>query len=54
MRPASSASGTSARASRAGRRAQGFDEFHVGVFECADGTLYRESMQRSGMPEAAI
>ena len=33
---------------------QGFDEFHVGVFESTDGTLYRESMQRAGMPEAAI
>ncbi len=27
---------------------------HVGVFESTDGTLYRESMQRSGLPEAAI
>jgi arylsulfatase A-like enzyme len=33
---------------------QGFDEFRVGVFESTDGTLYRESMQRAGMPEAAI
>jgi arylsulfatase A-like enzyme len=33
---------------------QGFDEFHVGVFESTDGTLYRESMQRAGMPETAI
>ncbi len=33
---------------------QGFDELHVGVFESTDGTLYRESMQRAGMPEAAI
>lgn len=33
---------------------QGFDEYHVGVFETTDGTLYRESMQRAGMPEAAI
>ena len=33
---------------------QGFDEFRVGVFETTDGTLYRESMQRAGMPEAAI
>ena len=33
---------------------QGFDEFHVGVFESTNGTLYHESMQRSGMPEAAI
>ena len=33
---------------------QGFDEYHVGVLETTDGTLYRESMQRAGMPEAAI
>lgn len=33
---------------------QGFDEVRVGVFESTDGTLYRESMQRAGMPEAAI
>ncbi len=33
---------------------QGFDEYHVGVFESTDGTLYRESMERSGMPEAAV
>jgi arylsulfatase A-like enzyme len=33
---------------------QGFDEFHVGVLESSDGTLYRDSMQRAGMPEAAI
>jgi arylsulfatase A-like enzyme len=33
---------------------QGFDEYHVGVLETTDGTLYRESMQRSGLPEAAI
>ncbi len=33
---------------------QGFDEYHVGVFESSDGTLYRDSMQRAGMPEAAI
>ena len=33
---------------------QGFDEFHAGVFESSDGTLYRDSMQRAGMPEAAI
>lgn len=30
---------------------QGFDEYHVGVMESSDGTLYRESMLRSGMPE---
>ena len=33
---------------------QGFDEYRVGVLESTDGTLYRESMQRAGMPEAAI
>ena len=33
---------------------QGFDEYKVGVFETTDGTLYREAMQRSGMPAAAI
>ena len=29
---------------------QGFDEVHIGVFESTDGTLYRESMERAGMP----
>jgi arylsulfatase len=33
---------------------QGFDEYHVGILETTDGTLYPESMRRSGMPEAAI
>ena len=33
---------------------QGFDEYHVGVFESTDGTLYRDAMQRTGMPEAVI
>jgi arylsulfatase len=33
---------------------QGFDEYHVGVLETTDGILYRESMQRAGMPDAAI
>lgn len=33
---------------------QGFDEYHVGVLETTDGILYREGMQRAGMPEAAI
>ena len=33
---------------------QGFDEYHVGVFESSDGALYRDSMQRAGLPEAAI
>ena len=33
---------------------QGFDEYHVGVIETSDGTLYRESMERSGMPDSFI
>lgn len=33
---------------------QGFDEYHVGVIETSDGTLYRESMERSGMPQSFI
>jgi arylsulfatase A-like enzyme len=33
---------------------QGFDEYHVGVIETTDAILYRDSMQRAGMPEAAI
>jgi arylsulfatase len=33
---------------------QGFGEYHVGVLETTDGILYRDSMQRAGMPEAAI
>jgi hypothetical protein len=33
---------------------QGFDEHHVGVLETTDGTLYPESMRRSGMLESAI
>jgi arylsulfatase len=33
---------------------QGFDEYRVGVIETTDGTLYRESMERSGMPEEFI
>lgn len=33
---------------------QGFDEYHVGVFESSDGTLYRDAMQRNGLPEAMI
>ena len=33
---------------------QGFDEYHVGVIETSDGTLYRDSMERSGMPEGFI
>jgi arylsulfatase len=33
---------------------QGFDEYHVGILETTDGTLYPRSMRRSGMPESAI
>ncbi len=33
---------------------QGFDEYRVGVFESSDGTLYRDGMQRAGLPEAAV
>ena len=33
---------------------QGFDEYHVGVIETSDGTLYRESMERSGMTDPFI
>jgi arylsulfatase len=33
---------------------QGFDEYHVGVIETTDGTLYREYMQRAGIPESEI
>jgi arylsulfatase A-like enzyme len=33
---------------------QGFDEYRVGVLETTDGTLYREQMERAGLPEAAI
>jgi arylsulfatase A-like enzyme len=33
---------------------QGFDQYRVGVLETTDGTLYRELMQRAGLPEAAI
>jgi arylsulfatase A-like enzyme len=33
---------------------QGFDELRVGIMESTDGTLYREGMQRAGLPEAAI
>jgi arylsulfatase A-like enzyme len=33
---------------------QGFDEYRVGVLETTDGTLYRDTMQRSGLPEAAV
>ena len=33
---------------------QGFDEYHVGVIETSDGTLYRDSMERSGMDDGFI
>ena len=33
---------------------QGFDEYHVGVIETTDGTLYRGLMTRAGLPESAI
>jgi arylsulfatase len=33
---------------------QGFDEYRVGVLETTDGTVYRDGMQRAGLPEAAI
>ena len=33
---------------------QGFDEYRVGILESTDGTLYRDGMQRTGMPEAVI
>ena len=33
---------------------QGFDEYRAGVLETTDGTLYREAMQRAGLPEAAV
>ena len=33
---------------------QGFDEYKVGILQTTDGTLYPESMRRTGMPEAAI
>ena len=33
---------------------QGFDEYRVGILETTDGTLYPESMRRSGLPESVI
>jgi arylsulfatase len=33
---------------------QGFDSYRVGVIETTDGTLYRDGMQRAGMPETVI
>jgi arylsulfatase len=33
---------------------QGSDEYHVGVLETTDSTLYRDSMERAGLPEPVI
>ena len=33
---------------------QGFDSYGVGILETTDGTLYPESMRRTGMSEEAI
>jgi len=33
---------------------QGFDEYHVGILETTDGTLYPETMRRSGFTEEMI
>lgn len=33
---------------------QGYDQYRVGIIETTDGTLYREGMQRTGLPEAFI
>lgn len=33
---------------------QGFDEYRVGVIETTDGTLYRDQMQRVGLPAAVV
>ena len=33
---------------------QGFDEYHVGVIETSDSTLYRGHMERAGVAEATI
>ena len=33
---------------------QGFDEYHVGVLETSDSTLYRRQMERAGLPESEI
>jgi arylsulfatase len=33
---------------------QGFDEYRVGVIETSDSTMYRESMERTGMSEEFI
>jgi len=33
---------------------QGFDEYHVGVIETSDSTLYRANMKRAGLSDAEI
>jgi len=33
---------------------QGFDEYHVGVIETSESTLYRANMKRAGVSDAAI
>jgi arylsulfatase A-like enzyme len=33
---------------------QGFDEYHVGILETTDSTLYRDGMERAGLPEPVI
>ena len=33
---------------------QGFDEYRVGILETTDGTLYPDSMRRTGLPESVI
>ena len=33
---------------------QGFDEYHVGVIETSESTLYRANMERAGIPETEI
>jgi arylsulfatase len=33
---------------------QGFDEYRVGVIETTDGTMYRDQMQRVGLPSEAV
>ena len=33
---------------------QGFDEYHVGILQTTDATLYPDSMKRAGLTQAAI
>ena len=33
---------------------QGFDEYHVGILETSDSTLYRRQMESAGLPESEI